>query len=151
MKGIALAIIVFTSVVLLAAGSIQAATCTVPSGPHPTIRAALDDGTCTEIVVAAGEFPESPMVGRSLTLTGAGSDQTIIQGQVVVQAGSVLLQTLGIQTTSGSYQDALQVADGAEVSGVDLVVVNGGALVDVLFADGFETGDTSGWDDVFPR
>lgn len=135
-------------VVTLAAGwasPVGAATCNVPSMPHPTIQAAIDDIGCTEIVVAAGTYTEAPVIGRTLSLQGAGSDQSFIQGQVGVSAGVVQLTGLHVAAAS----EALWAHSGAEVSGFDLEVVNGLAETP-LFADGFESGDTSLWSAASP-
>ena len=123
----------------------DAATCSVPSAPHPTIQAAIDDVGCTDIVVAAGTFPEAPVIARSLTLTGAGSGSTFIQGQLQATAGVVSLTGLNISAAG----EALWAHSGAEVSGFDLEVSNG-VVETPLFADGFESGGTGGWSGVVP-
>jgi len=123
----------------------QAATCNVPSAPHPTIQSAVDDGTCTEINVAAGTFAEAPVIARTLSLQGAGSGQTFIQGRVEVAAGAV--QFTGLHISAGG--EALLAHSGGEVAGFDLEVVSG--LVETpLFADGFEDGTTDAWVVVSP-
>ncbi len=128
----------------------EAASCSVPSGLYPTIQSAIADPSCTEIAVAAGTYEESPVIARSLTLSGVGGDQTLIQGRTQIQAGTVVLEDLGIQTGTGLFIDALLVSSGAQVTGSGLVVVNGGAEVQFLFGDGFESGDTSGWSGTNP-
>jgi len=122
-----------------------AATCNVPSTPHPTIQAAIDDIGCTEIVVAAGTFTEAPVIARTLSVRGAGSGSTFVQGQVEVSAGVVRLNGLKIAAPS----EALWAHSGAEVSGLDLEVVNG-AFEPPLFADGFENGTTGAWAATVP-
>ncbi len=72
----------------------SAATCNVPSAPHPTIQAAVDDIGCAPIVIAAGTYSGSVVIARSVNLTGAGSDQTFVQGQVQVNSGTVHLAGL---------------------------------------------------------
>ncbi len=131
--------------VIFSAGSAWAVTCSVPSAPHPTIQAAVDDVGCTDIVVAAGSFAESPLIARNLSVQGAGSGSTYIQGQVEVTAGVVTLAGLNISAAG----EALWTHSGAQVSGFDLAVVNG--LVEPpLFADGFESGTTGSWSAVVP-
>ena len=44
---------------VLCASTAFADVCSVPSVPHPSIRAAVDDAACTEIVLAARVFAES--------------------------------------------------------------------------------------------
>lgn len=138
-------ILIATVVVLAMALPASAATCNVPSAPHPTIQAAIDDVGCTEIVVAAGTFTEGPVIARALSIQGAGSNQTFIQGQVEVSAQTVSLNGLNI----ASPDEALWAHSGAEVSGFDLEVVNG-AVEPSLFFDGFEDGTTDAWAAVSP-
>lgn len=126
--------------VLAAAGAAGAATCTVPSANHPDIQTAISDIGCTEIVLAAQAFSESPAIGRSLTLRGAGSGQTFIQGTLEVTDGTVSLEGLHLASAAG----ALDVHSGAEVSGFDLVTV--AAWIETpMFADDFESGDLTAW------
>ena len=125
---------------------VAAATCNVPSGTHPDIQTAVGDIGCEPIVIAAGTYVESPVIARSVSLTGAGSDQTFIQGQVQVTAGTVHLAGLHITAPA----DALWAHSGAEVSGFDLEVVNGDVLVASIFADGFEDGTTGAWSATSP-
>jgi hypothetical protein len=118
-----------------------AVTCQVPSVSFPTIQSALDDVTCTEVELAAGQFLEAPSIGHSVTLRGAGSLNSTILGQVSALGGSISLEGFTIQTGSGVFNDALLVDGTAEVNGFDLVVINGGGALDLIFADGFEGGD----------
>ena len=127
----------------LAARPTAAVTCTVPSTPHPTIQSAIDDATCTTVEVAAGSYGESPVVDRTLVLQGAGSGETYLAGQLEVTAGVLDLQALSIFSPPGGGGDALLSHSGAEVRAFDVEVVHGSDVP--LFADGFETGDTSAW------
>ena len=129
----------------LLAVKVEASARSVPSGSSPTIQAAISDASCTEILVGGGTYTESEVIARDLSLRGAASALTLIQGQVQVEAGTVAIEALSIQTETGLFTDALRVSSGADVSGVGLVVINGGAESLVLFADGFESGDLSGW------
>jgi hypothetical protein len=138
-------ILIVTVATVAFAQSAAAATCNVPSAPHPTIQAAIDDIGCTEIVVAAGTFTEGPVIARSLSVQGAGSGSTFFQGQVEVSAGTVSLTGLNIAAAG----EALWAHSGAEVSGFDLEVVNG-VFETPLFADGFESGGTGAWSAVVP-
>ena len=122
-----------------------AATCNVPSGPHPDLQTAVDDIGCDPIVVGAGSFVETVVVDRSLSLDGTGSDQSFIQGGVEVQAGTVNITGFHISGPG----EALWSHSGAEVSGFDLVVING-VVENPLFADGFEGGTTGAWSAVSP-
>jgi hypothetical protein len=123
----------------------QAATCNVPSATYPSIQAAVNDPGCTEVVLAAQAFSEPVAIARDLVVRGAGSGQTFINNQLEVSAGVVEVRQLQIAAPT----DALRVHSGAEVSGLDLKVLNG--LVETpLFADGFESGTTSSWSSATP-
>jgi hypothetical protein len=124
------------------------ATCQVPSSGHPTIQSAVDDASCTEIVLAAQTFSESPLIDRDLTLDGAGSSETFIEGSVEVSAGTVIVQELQISAPPGTASEALWAHSGASLSGFDVMVFNGRWVP--LFADGFESGTTSAWSYTSP-
>jgi len=140
-------VIVLAVAVLALPPPARAAQCTVPSGVHPTIQAAVDDPGCTEIELAAGLFEESPVIDRALTLTGASSTTTTIGGRVEVAAATVALADLGI-AAAGGFTEALWAHSGAEVSAIDVAVLAGGAPA--FFEDGFESGDTSAWASANP-
>lgn len=141
------AVIILVAVVIVAGVSTpaMAATCNVPSGSHPDIQTAVDDIGCAPIIIAAGTYAGTVVIARTVNLTGAGSDQTYLQGQVQVTSGTVHLSGLHITAPA----DALWAHSGAEVSGFDLVVLNGDSEPP-LFADGFETGGTGAWSAVAP-
>ena len=128
--------------VIVTAGpaAVDAATCQVPTPSHPDIQSAVSDVACTEVAVAAGTFAESPVIARSLTLLGAGSDQTFLQGRIEVTAGTVHLE--GLHFAAG--EDSLTAHGGAETTCFDVVAL-AGQTTPMLFADGFETGDLSAW------
>lgn len=134
--------------VVLAAAVAQpaaAAICNVPSTPHPNIQAAVDDVGCTEIIIAAGTFSEALVIARTLTLLGAGSGRTFVQGQIEASAGTVQLNGLHVAADN----EPLRAHSGAEVSGFDLEVVNG-PFEPPFFADGFEDGTTDQWSKTIP-
>ncbi len=141
---------------LLSSANAFAAVCNVPSGSHPTIQEAVDDLACTEVVIAAGSSAESVVVDRSLVLSGDSSTTTIVEGRFVVTGAStnVALGNLtidaGAPSTAGCYTLALDVSSGAAVTGINLVVVNADGDACVLFADGFESGDTIAWNGTSP-
>ena len=66
----------------LAPHGVAAGACTVP-GTHPTIQAAVDDPTCDPINVAPGTYAENLDIDRSVTIAGAGSALTTIDGSMV--------------------------------------------------------------------
>jgi len=143
--------LVLFSVLLLSSVSAVAAVCNVPSGSHSTIQAAVDDLACTEVVIAADSFAESVSVERSLDFSGDSSATTIVEGRFVVTGASTVVAfdeltiDAGAPTAAGCFTLALDVSGGAAVTGNNLVVVNADGNACVLFADGFESGDTSAW------
>ena len=145
-----------TALVLLSATTGFSAMCSVPSGSYPTIQSAVADPSCTEIVLAAQAFRESVTVGRDLTLRGASSSTSVIEGQLTVQGGSTELELedltidAGVPGVAGTAAEALVVAGGAEVRGLDIVVRNATFDPLAVFADGFESGDTSAWSATVP-
>ena len=134
------------------ASSALADVCVVPSAPHPTVQAAVDDAACTEIVLLAQVIAESVAISRSLLLRGGSSATTAILGQVTVTGNSteVTLQDLKVDG-GGCSPVALDVAGGAQVtSQSDIVVVNTTEGPCPIFANGFESGDTYGWSRTVP-
>lgn len=150
------AVLLSTAIVPLGALQGLGAVCPVPSGPHPTIQSAIDDPGCSEIVLAAQVFAESVTVGRDLTLRGASSATTSIEGRLTVQGGAteLELEDLTVDATvpgvAGTWNQALNVEGGAEVNGRDVVVLNAGFDPFAIFSDGFESGDTSAWSTTVP-
>jgi hypothetical protein len=141
---------------VLWSGTALAAVCLVPSGSHPTIQAAVDDPTCTEVVLAAQVFVESVTVDRSLQLRGARSAATTVEGRVVVEGATTQVQLgqmtvdAGAPSVAGCYGEALESSGGARVSGSDLKVRNADGDGCLLFRDGFESGGTTAWSTTVP-
>jgi len=148
---------VLSSVLLLfgvtAAG---AAVCNVPSGSYQTIQEAVDDLTCTQVVVAAGTFVETVAVDRTIEITGASSTATVVEGRIEVSGAGVelVLASLKVDASAGvvagSIGEAVKVSGGAEVTSNDLVAVNNDGSALLIFADGFETGHTGAWSSTVP-
>ena len=95
---------------LLQAPGVQAAgpTCTVGASgaTYTTIQAAVNDGGCATINVAAGTYTENVTIGRSVTINGATSGSTIVDGNnagsvFYITGGTVMLDNLTIQHGSG--------------------------------------------------
>ncbi len=130
--------------------------CQVPSGNHPTIQAAVDDGDCTEIVLAAQIFEESVLIPRVVTIRGSSQSTSTIAGQVTVQGGTtqVTLEDLTVDATvqgvGGTVDAALQAVGGAELTTTSVVVRNSAVDLWTVFVDGFESGDTSAWSATVP-
>jgi len=139
-------------VLALATPAVDAATCTVPSPAHETIQVAVDDIGCTEIELAAQLFIESVSITRGVVLRGQSSGTTIVQGRLTVTGAStsVGLHTLTIDGSAlpvrGCFETALDVTGGGRVAADDdVVVINTGGGSCPIFADGFETGNSSRW------
>jgi hypothetical protein len=116
-------------------GEALAATCTVP-GSHPTIQAAVNDGSCSTINVGPGVYPENVMIPRSLTLNGAqagnpvagrtffGPGESTITGtganapDITIQAAGVTID--GFSLTNPSQLFGILV----KTAGNDAVIVN---------------------------
>jgi hypothetical protein len=128
----------------------------VPSGPHPTIQSAVDDGSCTEILLAAQSFVESVLISRDLSVAGVSAETSIIEGQLEVEGGTtqVSLESMTVDASArgvaGTVEQALLVEGGAEVTCLDVVVRNAVEDPWTIFADGFESGDTSAWSNTVP-
>jgi hypothetical protein len=73
----------------------QAAVCRVP-GTYAAIQDAVNDVTCTRILVAAGEYRGTLAITRNVTLLGAGQDRTILDGAA---GGSVVTIAPGVKVT----------------------------------------------------
>ena len=69
--------LLFSTLVALHAGTVEAATCSVPSASYPTIQAAVDDSTCDTISVASGLYAENVIIPRSLVLSGSQAGQPV--------------------------------------------------------------------------
>lgn len=152
MKGLGrTAVAGWLALAVLCAASAGADTCTVPSTPYPTIQAAVDDLVCTEVVLAAQTFVGSATIDRDLTLRGASSTSTVVEGRLVVEGSSteVVVEDLRVDgsapSVAGCFPVALVVRGGARVTSNDVVVLNGGGEACVIFRDGFESGDTGSW------
>jgi len=127
-----------------------AGSCTVPSASYPTLQSALDDPTCDPVLLGGATYIESPVIERSVTLEGQSSAASVIEGQITISAGAVVLNALTVTTDTadlrGRFQHALEAGTGARVSGVDLNVVHRA----LLFGDGFENGTTTSWSVTTP-
>jgi hypothetical protein len=131
----------------------------VPTPSYPTIGAAVRDGACTLVQVAAGDFPENVTIARDVAIQGAGSGATSIQGRFAVSgAGTdVSVNSLEIDGTAagvaGCWAEMLKSTEGATVTSASDVRVRqssaaGGACR--LFVDGFEFGGALGWSSSVP-
>jgi len=134
--------VLFVVAVALTPSAVFADACDVPSG-YPTIQAAVDEFTCTEIFIAAGRFHGDVSIDRTVEITGAGSGSTTVLGKVTVEGlgTSAALTGLKIEVSpEGLPNHGLVVVGLAETLPDDLVIGSS-----MLFSDGFEGGDTTRW------
>ena len=89
----------------------------------------------------------------TLSLSGVSSAATVIEGQIVGKGSSVVIAISDLEvdasasSVAGCYRVALLAAEGAQVNAADVVVLNadGSGGICLIFADDFESGDTSAW------
>lgn len=141
----------FLALVLVARVPVVAVICSVP-GTYPTIQEAVDDLACTQVDLADQTYAESVLIPRSLTVAGTGA--SIIEGRVLALGLGTQLDLVDLTIQNGCSPEALEVERGAQAQGTNLTVVRSGALpcpaFAGLFADGFESGDTSAWSTTVP-
>ena len=65
-----------------AAARMEGEACQVPSAVYSTIEAALTDPLCTDIALAQGRFKENLVIDRSVSITGMGAGDSIIDGSL---------------------------------------------------------------------
>src|SRR5713101_7768503 len=109
-------VVVAAFVIVLSMGSrvAQAAACSVPSIPYPTIQSAVNDPTCNPITVGPGTYLEGPgplTINRTVTLQGAqfgvdarsprGAESVVTDPQgTIVTASSVVLDGFTFQDST---------------------------------------------------
>ena len=129
---------------------LRADLCAVPS-EYPTIGQAVAAPRCTEIAIAAGTFPERVVIDRPLIVQGSGVESTTLAGQLVVTGPAAVTLTDLLIDTDGCYPAAMLLASGAELEPDRVDVIDSGSQAScALFADGFESGDTSHWSVTIP-
>lgn len=144
------------AVIALCTTAAFAAVCNVPSAPHPAIQDAVDDLSCTEIVLAAQAYTESVTIDRSLELRGASTATSIVEGRVVVEGASIVVAARdltidgSVPSVAGCFREALVTDGGAQLSANNVVVVNGDGDACLIFGDGFESGNTTAWGNAVP-
>jgi hypothetical protein len=133
---------------------LHAQNCTVP-GSYVTIQEAIDDPACVTITLSAQTYGESIVIPRSLPLAGPRAGGAIVQGLVLVVGSGTEVGLQDLRVENGCVPDALRTASGARMTGENLEVVRSAALpcpatADSIFADGFESGDTTNWSGSIP-
>jgi hypothetical protein len=131
--------------------AIQAATCTVP-GDYPTIQAAVNDASCSEIDVNPGSYTENVVVNRSVTINGAQAGnrfdnrapggESIVNGANPIGANSVFLINAASVTIDGFTIKNSVTTSGA--IGVSVKVAGNDAMIVNNIFDTITTSDTSG-------
>ncbi len=144
--------LVITSLVLTLAAlapPLHAQTCSVP-GTHATIQEAIDDPACVLITLSAQTYAESIVIARSLDLAGPAAGGAIVQGLVLMVGSGTEVGLQDLRVENGCVPNALKTTSGATMTGTNLEVECSAAFpcpqtADSIFADGFESGDTSAW------
>ena len=135
---------------LLLAVPVAAGVCTVP-GTHALVQLAIDDPACGQIQLADQTYDESITIDRSLTLAGPAGGDAILSGRVGALGAGVLAAVLDLAVET-SCSPALLARSGARIDGSGLTVLRSAAFPCSpglpIFADGFESGDSSAWDAV---
>jgi hypothetical protein len=137
-----------------AAPPLNAQTCTIP-GSHATIQAAADDPACTQVVLAAQNYPESVVLRRTVTVAGPAAGGAVVRGLVLVGGASTVATLRDLRVENGCRPDAVHASGGARLLGDGLEVERATGLpcpltADAIFVDGFESGNTSAWSGTTP-
>ena len=141
-------------IMMMTAVPALAQTCTVP-GTHTSIQEAIEDPSCATISLSAQTYPESIVIRRSLTLAGPGSGGAVVQGLVLMTGLGTQATLQDLRVENGCLPDALRTSGGAQLTGNNLQVERSEGLpcpltADAIFADGFESGNTSAWSNTSP-
>ncbi len=144
----AVGVVSLSFLLVFAAGAAHSQTCSVP-GTHLSIEAAVDDLSCLEIDLEAETYLESVVLERTLTLRGPAGEgaQTLIEGTVDVRTEGTVVTLRDLTIQNSCTPAAFTVSSGALVDALDVDIVSDETrgCPQLLFADGFETGDTTGW------
>jgi parallel beta-helix repeat protein len=117
-------IVALLALLVVAPSSVEAQNCVVTVQPGQSIQQAIN--TVSEgalVCVASGTFTENITITKSLSLRGAGSAQTILQGSVRIERDQEIRVALTGWTITGSrFGAALRVAGQAVVTLDDLAL-----------------------------
>jgi len=139
----------FALALAVLAPPLHAQDCTVP-GSHTTIQEAIDDPACMAITLSAQTYAESIRIPRSVDLVGPVTGGAVVQGLVLMVGTGTEVGLQNLRVENGCLPNALRTTSGATMIGTNLEVVRLVALpcpqtADTIFADGFESGNTSAW------
>lgn len=108
------------------AHSLGTSPCTVPSGAYPTLQSAIDDPGCEGAVLASGDYQGPFRITRDFPITGPSDFTARLLGGLEVE-GDVDVDVR-----------------------LEYVLVQAGVDPALIFADGFESGDTTAWASTTP-
>ena len=118
-----------------------AVTCQVPAD-RPTIQAAVDDPSCTDIVLGNQIYAESVAIARSLLMFGPDGGSAVIRGAVSVTGASVLAMLADFGIEDGCPGPGLAADQSAEIQAEEVTVMSSGQFAcgggDTFFSNGFE-------------
>jgi hypothetical protein len=125
--------------------------CTVP-GTHATIQAAVDNVACTTIQLANQTYSESVNIPRTLDLVGPAAGTAVIQGLLRVVGAGTLVDVLdSVRVENSCAYAGVRAEVGGQMTGEAFEAVRGVAFpcpLNAVFSDGFESGNTTNWDQV---
>lgn len=134
------------------AASAQGGTCTVP-GTHPTIQEAIDNDTCTTISLPQSYYAESIEIDRDLNIEGNPSGVSLLGGRMSI-VGDASVDTENFEILSSCTGALVTIEGTASFQSEDFAAAQGGVHgcpeLGLLFADGFESGNTSAWSSTTP-
>lgn len=102
-------------------GTAYAATCNVPDMAHATIQSAVNDLTCSEVVLAAKVFTEQVRIRRTsiVTIRGAG------EGRTILKSPATRTRSTATTTFASGYTYVVDVMPGSQANLVGLTVDGG--------------------------
>lgn len=100
--------------------------CAVPSSSYPTLQSAIDDPACEGAILASGDYPGPFRLTRDFPITGPDDFSARLLG--------------GLDIEGNANVDVR----------LEYVQVQAGVDPALIFADGFETGNTTAWSSTTP-
>ena len=78
-------------------------TCSVP-GTHSLIQEAVDDVTCSEVVLLPQVYTEAILIQRTLEIRGPAGGGATVEGQIGAASSGTQLQLVDLAVATGSEQ-----------------------------------------------